>query len=86
MTDSPHWKHNPWGLTEGEVRALAAVIERGSAKGAASALCRSLDTVNVHCERARKKMAERDPLVWGSRVRYLILFDRWQRATLETKP
>ncbi len=82
MSDAPNWKHNPWGLTEGEVVALSAVIEHGSVKGAARAICRAPETINVHCERARRKMNDHDGSVYGSRVRYLILFDRWARGEL----
>lgn len=76
----PHWKHNPWGLTEKEVKSIAAFIEHGSVKGACKALSRSHYTINVHCERARAKMHKLDAGVAGSRVRYLILFDRWARG------
>lgn len=82
MSDTPHWKHNPWGLSEAEVAALASVIEHGSCKGAARALCRSVSTINVHTDNARDKMQQHDAGVRGSRVRYLILFDRWARGGL----
>lgn len=80
MSGAPHWKHNPWGLSEREVTVLRAIIEHGSIKAAARAIHRSVNTINVQCETARDKMRLHDDKVWGSRVRYLILFDRWERG------
>ena len=85
MSGAPHWKHNPWGLSERECDALRAIVQHGSGKAAAKALNRSLHTIEVHCERSRDKMAKHDAIVWGSRSRYLILFDRWERGHLEPK-
>lgn len=83
MTDemnTPSWRDNPWGLTEGEVRALAAFVATGSVKGACNKLQRSVHTLNAQCDHARSKMAQVDSSVCRSRVRYLILFDRWARG------
>jgi DNA-binding CsgD family transcriptional regulator len=82
MNDTPHWELNPWGLSKAEVAVLAAVIEHGSFKGAARALCRAVPTIGAHGENARQKMGLHDANVRGSRVRYLILFDRWARGNL----
>jgi hypothetical protein len=82
VSATPHWKHNPWRLSQAEVAALASVIEHGSCKGAARGRGTTVHTIHAQTESARNKMQQHDASVRGSRMRYLILFDRWARGEL----
>jgi NTP pyrophosphatase (non-canonical NTP hydrolase)/DNA-binding CsgD family transcriptional regulator len=70
---------SPWGLTEAQVRTLAAVIAHGSNKGAATALGISVSAIEANLKRARKRMGVRHPL------QALIEFDRWDSAAGMTR-
>ncbi|MEY8688374.1 MAG: hypothetical protein AB9M53_00660 [Leptothrix sp. (in: b-proteobacteria)] len=65
---------NPWGVTDGEARALDAVIEHGCQKAAARELHLSLRTIEAHLSRARNRMG------LDGRIKPLIEWDRFRRA------
>ena len=65
---------NPWGLSPAQARALSAVIETGSRKGAARKLDLSAKTIEAHVSAARFKMRSE------GQVAHLLTWDRWRRS------
>jgi hypothetical protein len=65
---------NPWDLTQAELRAMLAVIEHGTVKGAAWALKLSWHTLQQQSWRARAKVREH------TREHCIAVIDRWHRA------
>lgn len=67
---------NPWGIPPGELKAVRAVCEHGTTKGAARALNLSVKTIDFHLASAKKRMGVR----FGLHV--LLWIDRWERSQL----
>jgi FixJ family two-component response regulator len=67
--------NNPWRLSQGEQRAMDAVIEHKCDKAAAEALGISSKTVSVQTIRAKTKMNA------ANRLDALLTWDRFRRAT-----
>lgn len=66
---------NPWGLTVRQAQTLDAMVEHGCPKRAARVLGLSHRTVQNYSEHAAHRMNE-----GGSRIRCLILWDRWRQT------
>lgn len=70
---APRTDGNPWGITNGEARALDAVIATGSHKLAARELGLSFRTIETLAQCARNRMGK-VPLIQAC-----IQWDRWNR-------
>lgn len=65
---------NPWGLSPAVVRALDALCQAGSNKGAARLLGLEAATINDHMKRARVAVNAK-----GTRLHTLLAWDRWRQ-------
>jgi len=71
-------KNNPWGLTPNQCRAILAINETGSIKGASVLLGKTQKTVEYYVVVLRKKIGKH-------RWRCQIEFDRWWQKELAAR-
>lgn len=64
---------DPWNLTPAQARAMSAVIETGSNKGAARRLNLSTKTVESHTAAAKFKIGK------AGQIAHFLEWDRWLR-------
>ena len=64
---------HPWGLSKGEVRAIAALIEHQTFAHASEKLGMNQNAYKAAVQRARKKMGVESTLL------AVVKFDRWAR-------
>ena len=65
---------NPWGLSPAVERALDAVCQAGSNKGAARLLGLEHGTVSDHMKTAKHAISAK-----GTRLQTLLVWDRWRQ-------
>lgn len=66
--------NNPWGLTQGQVEAMDALIAAKSLKGACKLVGIEMDGLKSRLRHVRQKIGERQT------IGYVLAYDRWRRG------